>query len=288
MFTSHAPSIRLENLTIGYKGNPVVKDLNIEFPGGKLSMVIGGSGSGKSTLLRHILNLQPPIAGNIYIGDHEVEKLSRKQGHCMRQRTGVLFQDGAMLGSLKLKDNIALPLREHTKLSEEQIMRIVQDRLSIMGLGHALELYPNELSGGMRKRAGLARALVMDPQMLFCDEPTSGLDPVMSAELDQLLLEMMCHFDMTMVVVTHDLASMRALADFVVILGDGRSLFQGTIEELEQTDDPYLRRFLDRAAEERDAPRLTMPPIDSAMMKRDCDTVLGVKKNVRKDKQCSS
>lgn len=251
-------------------------------------MVVGGSGSGKSTLIRHILQLQPPIAGTIYVGEHEVDKLSAKQTHCMRQRTGVLFQDGAMLGSLKLKDNIALPLREHTRLSEEQIMRIVQDRLSLMGLGHALELYPNELSGGMRKRAGLARALVMDPQMLFCDEPTSGLDPVMSAELDQLLLEMMCQFDMTMIVVTHDLASMRGLADFVVILGEGRSLFQGTIEELEKTEDPYLRRFLDRAAEERDAPRITMDPIGQEMMKLNCDSVLGKKENVRKDKRCSS
>ena len=281
-----APGIRLENLTIGYGGNPVVSDLNIEFPGGKLSMVVGGSGCGKSTLLKHILQLQPPIDGKIFVGDHDMGKLSRKMRHCIRQRSGVLFQDGAMLGSLRLKDNIALPLREHTRLKEEQIMHIVQDRLALVGLGHALELFPNELSGGMRKRAGLARALVMDPQVLFCDEPTSGLDPVMSAELDQLLLEMMCHFDMTMVVVTHDLASMRGLADFVVILGEGKCLYQGTIEELEKTEDPYLRRFLDRATEERDAPRLTMPPLDPAMMRLKCNKILGEKETVRKGGQC--
>ncbi len=288
MKTSCAPNIRLENLTIGYHGNPVVKDLNIEFPGGKLSMVVGGSGSGKSTLLKHILQLQPPIEGKIFIGEQDTSSQSRRQAHCIRQRTGVLFQDGAMLGSLKVKDNIALPLREHTKLKEDEIMRIVEDRLSLMGLGHALELYPNELSGGMRKRAGLARALVMDPQVLFCDEPTSGLDPVMSAELDQLLLEMMRHFNMTMVVVTHDLASMRSLADHVVILGESRCLYQGGIEELEKTEDPYLRRFLDRAAEERDAPRLTMPPISPEMMKRNCDDIMGKKASVRKGDQCSS
>jgi phospholipid/cholesterol/gamma-HCH transport system ATP-binding protein len=188
---------------------------------------------------------------------------------------------------LRLKDNVALPLREHTRLKETEIMRIVQDRLELVGLGHALDLFPNELSGGMRKRAGLARALVMDPQVLFCDEPTSGLDPVLSAELDQLLLEMMCHFDMTMVVVTHDLASMRGLADFVVILGEHRCLYQGTIEELEKTTDPYLRRFLDRKAEERDAPRLTMPPIDPAMMRIDCTEALGAKITIRKDDRCS-
>lgn len=288
MKTSSAPSIRLDDLTIGYHGNPLIKDLDIEFPGGKLSMVVGGSGSGKSTLLKHILQLQPPITGKIFIGEHDMGDLTKRERHCIRQRTGVLFQDGAMLGSLKLKDNIALPLREHTRLSEDQILHIVQDRLALVGLDHALELYPNELSGGMRKRAGLARALVMDPQVLFCDEPTSGLDPVMSAELDQLLLEMMCHFDMTMVVVTHDLASMRALADHVVILGEGRCLYQGTIEELEETSDPYLRRFLDRAAEERDAPRLTMEPIAQEMMRLNCNSIMGVKDTVRKDEQCSS
>jgi len=283
---SEAPSIRTENLSVGYGGTPVVSDLNIEFPGGKLSMVVGGSGCGKSTLVKHVLQLHAPISGKIFFGGHDISSLSSRESHCIRQRTGVLFQDGALLGSLTLKDNIALPLREHTRLSEAQILRIVQDRLELVGLGHALELFPNELSGGMRKRAGLARALVMDPQVLFCDEPTSGLDPIMSAELDQLLLEMMCHFDMTMVVVTHDLASMRGLADFVVILGEGKCLYQGTIEELEKTEDPYLRRFLDRAAEERDAPRLTMPPLEPSMMKADCNRILGEKTTIRKDDRC--
>jgi phospholipid/cholesterol/gamma-HCH transport system ATP-binding protein len=277
----------LEDLTVGYGDTPVVKDLNIEFPGGQLSMIVGGSGCGKSTVLKHILGLHRPMGGRILMGGHDLGGLSAKQRHCMRQRTGVLFQDGALLGSLRLKDNVALPLREHTRLKETEIMRIVQDRLELVGLGHALDLFPNELSGGMRKRAGLARALVMDPQVLFCDEPTSGLDPVLSAELDQLLLEMMCHFDMTMVVVTHDLASMRGLADFVVILGEHRCLYQGTIEELEKTTDPYLRRFLDRKAEERDAPRLTMPPIDPAMMRIDCSEALGAKITIRKDDRCS-
>jgi phospholipid/cholesterol/gamma-HCH transport system ATP-binding protein len=279
---STAPSIRLENLSVGYGGTPVVKGLNIEFPSGKLSMVVGGSGCGKSTLIKHILQLHAPLAGKIYIGGHDISSMPPREVRCVRQRTGVLFQDGALLGSLKLKDNIALPLREHTRLSEAQIMEIVYDRLEMMGLGHAMELFPTELSGGMRKRAGLARALVMDPQVLFCDEPTSGLDPILSAELDQLLLEMMRHFDMSMVVVTHDLASMRGLADHVVILGEGHCLYQGSIEELEKTEDPYLRRFLDRVAEERDAPRLTLPPLDPAMFKIDCNAILGDTTTIRK------
>jgi phospholipid/cholesterol/gamma-HCH transport system ATP-binding protein len=285
---SNAPSIRLEGLTIGYGRKVVARDLDIEFPGGKLSMVVGGSGSGKSTLIKHILNLQPGKGGRVFIGDHDMGALTRREQRCIRQRTGVLFQDGALLGSLRLGDNIALPLREHTRLSEGEIMQIVRDRLAMVGLDHAIDLYPNELSGGMRKRAGLARALVMDPQMLFCDEPTSGLDPVMSAELDQLMLEMMCQFDMTMVVVTHDLRSMHALADFVVVLGEGRCLFQGTIEELDATQDPYLRRFLDRSAGERSTPRLTLPPISQDKMKLDCADIMGAKATGRKDGRCSN
>jgi phospholipid/cholesterol/gamma-HCH transport system ATP-binding protein len=283
----NAPSIRTEGLAIGYGKKVIARDLDLDFPGGKLSMIVGGSGSGKSTLLRHILQLNPPLAGNIIFGGHDMGSLSKQESRCIRQRTGVLFQDGAMLGSLRVFDNVALPLREHTRLSEAQILRIVKDRLDMVGLGHAMDLFPNELSGGMRKRAGLARALVMDPQVLFCDEPTSGLDPVMSSELDQLLLEMMCHFDMTMVVVTHDLASMRSLADHVVLLGESKCLYQGTVEELEQTQDTYLRNFLDRAPTERDAPRLTMEPIGQEMMKLDCSRFMGVKDSVRKGEKCS-
>jgi len=283
----NAPSIRTEGLAIGYGKKVIASGLDLEFPGGKLSMIVGGSGSGKSTLLRHILQLNPLLAGKIIFGGHDMGTLSKSESRCLRQRTGVLFQDGAMLGSLKVFDNVALPLREHTRLSEAQILRIVKDRLDMVGLGHAMDLFPNELSGGMRKRAGLARALVMDPQVLFCDEPTSGLDPVMSSELDQLLLEMMCHFDMTMVVVTHDLASMRSLADHVVLLGESKCLYQGTVEELEQTQDTYLRNFLDRAPTERDAPRLTMEPIGQEMMKLDCSRFMGVKDSVQKGEKCS-
>ncbi|MBC15977.1 ABC transporter related protein [Pseudodesulfovibrio profundus] len=281
-----APSIRTEKLAIGYGEKVIAKDLDLEFPGNKLSMIVGGSGSGKSTLLRHILNLQPPLGGKIFIGGHDISDLTRNERHCIRQRTGVLFQDGALLGSLRVKDNMALPLREHTRLSEKQIMRIVEDRLTMVGLGHAMELFPNELSGGMRKRAGLARALVMDPQVLFCDEPTSGLDPVMSAELDHLLLDMMCNFDMTMIVVTHDLPSMRNLADHVVVLGEQRALFQGDIETLKKTEDPYLRSFLDRAAPERSAPRLTLPPLSQDVLKRNCDSIMGEKDSAPKDRTC--
>ncbi len=266
----NAPDIRLEGLDIGYGERAVVSGIDVTLPGGKISVILGGSGCGKSTLLKHILMLQPPLAGRISIGPHDLATLDRRGMHCLRQRMGVLFQDGALLGSLTLGDNVALPLREHTRLSEKDIRERVLAKLGLVGLEEFSDYYPNELSGGMRKRAGLARGMVMDPPLLFCDEPTSGLDPVTAAELDQLLLELKRRSEMTLVVVSHDLESMRAIADHVVVLGSGRVLFNGALAELEATGDEYLRRFLDRQAQERTSPRLTLPPLDMKTMKRDC------------------
>ncbi len=265
-----APDIRLEELTVGYTEEPVVQDLSFTLPAGKISMIVGGSGSGKSTLLKGILRLLPPMDGKVYIGGQDVVSLKGRPFDCLRRKIGVLFQDGALLGSLNLRDNISLPLREHTNLKEKEIQDIVLGKLSLVGLEKYLDLYPNELSGGMRKRAGLARAMVMDPILLFCDEPTSGLDPILSAELDQLLLEMKERYGMTMVVVSHDLESMRNIADYVVVLGFGDALFHGTLEELENTKDEYLKRFLNRVAEERKTTRLTMPTLDVGRLKLDC------------------
>jgi len=268
------PDILLEGLTIGYGEHAVVSNIDAVLPGGKISVILGGSGCGKSTLLKHILKLHPALSGRIVIGGHDLAKLDRRGMHCLRQRMGVLFQDGALLGSLTLGDNVALPLREHTRLSEKDVRERVLAKLGLVGLADFHDYFPNELSGGMRKRAGLARAMVMDPPLLFCDEPTSGLDPVTAAELDQLLLELKRRSDMTLVVVSHDLDSMRTIADHVLVLGDARVLFQGSLAELEATQDEYLRRFLDRQAAERTTPRLTMPPLDFKLMKRDCSGYL--------------
>jgi phospholipid/cholesterol/gamma-HCH transport system ATP-binding protein len=269
------PDIRLEGLTIGYGKTAVVSGIDATLPGGKISVILGGSGCGKSTLLKNILMLHAPLAGRILIGEHDLTTLNRRGMHCLRQRMGVLFQDGALLGSLTLGDNVALPMREHTRLDEKHIRERVLDKLALVGLEEFYDYYPNELSGGMRKRAGLARGMVMDPPLLFCDEPTSGLDPVTAVELDQLLLELKKSFNMTMVVVSHDLDSMRTIADHVMVLGDGRVLYNGDLGGLEATTDDYLRRFLDRRAEERTSPRLTMPALDFKVMKRDCSKYLG-------------
>lgn len=267
--------IRLEDLTVGYGEKAVVSGVNVTLPGGRITVILGGSGSGKSTLLKHILRLHRPLTGRVTIGGHDIFNLSRKALRCLKQRLGLLFQDGALLGSLTLFDNIALPLREHTRLKEKAIAEIVRAKAGLVGLADFLGYFPNQLSGGMRKRAGLARAMVMDPEILFCDEPTSGLDPVNSAALDDLLLELKRRFDMTLVVVSHDLASMRRIADHVVVLGQGRVIFDGGLAELEATQDPYLRRFLERRAEESAGEMLTLPKLDPKVMKIDCSKYLG-------------
>ncbi len=259
--------ITLKNLAIGYGGVPIVQNINVRLPAGKISVILGGSGCGKSTLLKHLLKLHPPLAGEIHIGGRNIVNMSATEWTCLKLQLGLLFQDGALLGSLTLGQNVALPLQEHTLLSKQTIWDMVLAKLSLVGLAQYAHLYPNQLSGGMRKRGGLARAMIMDPGILFCDEPTSGLDPINSAELDQLLLELNTRFGMTLVVVSHDLASMRTLADHVVVLGESRVLFHGSLDELESSSDPYLRRFLDRAAEKRSTPRLSMLRFEPSMLK---------------------
>ena len=242
--------IKLENLTIGYPGLVVLQDLDATLPAGGITVILGGSGSGKSTLLRHILGLSRPISGRILLGGKDIFKLPLKDFRCIRRRMGVLFQDGALLGSLTLAENVALPLKEHTKLHPETIAEVVRLKLRLVGLEKFGAFYPAQLSGGMRKRAGLARALVMDPPILLCDEPTSGLDPINAALMDELLKNMNKHFGVTVVVVSHDLQSLFAIADHVLVLHDGTVAFNGRLETLRNTDDAYLRQFLDRKPNE--------------------------------------
>lgn len=238
--------IKLENLSAGYPGFVVLEGINAHLPAGKISVILGGSGSGKSTLLRHILGLSPPLEGRIMLGGKDICELPVKELRCLRRRMGVLFQDGALLGSLTLNENVALPLHEHTGLHNETIREVVKLKLRLVGLEKFGNFHPGQLSGGMRKRAGLARALVMDPPIVLCDEPTSGLDPINSALMDQLLSNMNKHFGVTVVSVSHDLQSLYAIADYAMVLHDGAAIFTGDLETLRNTDDPYLRQFLDR------------------------------------------
>ncbi|QJT10034.1 ABC transporter ATP-binding protein [Oceanidesulfovibrio marinus] len=253
-YLNRAPDIVLDNLKLGYGDNIVLEHVDVVLPASKISVILGGSGGGKSTLLRHILGLEHPMRGRIMINDRNIFDLDEKQGHDLRGEMGVLFQNGALLGSLTLGENVALPLREHTELDEETIETLVRIKLNLVGLDKFMDYYPSQLSGGMRKRAGLARALVLDPNILLCDEPTSGLDPITAAELDQLILDLHDTFNMTIVVVTHDLDSLFAIADFVVMLHNGNVLFQGGLDALKKSKHEFIKQFLGREPGERHSP----------------------------------
>lgn len=241
--------IEFRSLTVGYGEHVVLRDINAVLPAGKVSVILGGSGGGKSTLLRHIIGLSRPISGSVLIGGRDLFKLGTREFRRVRRQMGVLFQDGALLGALSLAQNVALPLSEHLHLPKPLIREAALRVLRMVGLEEFADFFPNQLSGGMRKRAGLARAIIADPRILLCDEPTSGLDPITAARMDELLRSMHEQYaEMTLVAVSHDLASLRAIADHVLVLRDGGAIFSGPLAALEASKDPYLRQFLHREA----------------------------------------
>ncbi len=241
-----APHINFRNLKLGYPGKVVIDHLDGDLPAGKISVILGGSGCGKSTLLRHILGLSKPMGGHIMVDGKDLCAMSKLEAKQLKRNMGVLFQDGALLGSLTLGENVALPMMEHSDLQEDIIEDVVRMKLRLVGLEPFLHYYPSELSGGMRKRAGLARAMVMDPGVLMCDEPSAGLDPITAADLDQLILLLKETFSMTIVVVTHDLDSLKTIADHVIVLHEGKDLYQGDLAGLLECRDPYIQDFLKR------------------------------------------
>lgn len=244
--------IRLEGLHAGYGDTSVLRDVSAVLPASRVSVILGGSGCGKSTLLRTILGLLRPQSGKIWLGDTDIFALSTPEFRRIRRNFGVLFQDGALLGALTLAENVALPLTEHTRLAKHTVHEAALRTLALVGLEEFAHYYPHQLSGGMRKRAGLARAIITEPTVLLCDEPTSGLDPITAAQMDQLLLDMRQHYpQMTIVVVSHDLASLAAIADTVLVLRGGAAVFSGSHAELLLTQDTYLQHFLQRQAEQR-------------------------------------
>lgn len=239
--------ITFDNLTLGYGSHVVLSGLNGTLPAGKISVILGGSGGGKSTILRHIAGLQMPLSGKLLIGGKDIFALSKKDFRRLRRRMGMLFQDGALLGALTVAENVVLPLSQHLSLSRSLLKEAAERVLVMVGLEGTGGYYPNQLSGGMRKRAGLARAIIANPLILLCDEPTSGLDPITASRMDELLLALHGQYpDMTLVVVSHDLESLKKIADYVLVLGEGKALFKGTVEELENSRDTFLRQFMAR------------------------------------------
>jgi len=256
-------AIQLEHLRLGYGTHVVLDKVDTSIEGARITVILGESGGGKSTLLRHVIGLSAPMQGRILYGGKDLFALPPRQFRRARRRFGVLFQDGALLGSLTLAENVGLPLSENTTLSKDTIRKAVLRTLKLVGLEEFADFYPNQLSGGMRKRGGLARAIVTEPPILFCDEPTSGLDPINAAQMDQLLLDMKKQFpDMTIVVVSHDMASVARIADNVLVIGNGTLLFSGDYQTLITSDDPYLRNFVERKSEEH---ALEAEPADPAV-----------------------
>lgn len=250
--------VQARGLVARYGKETVLDGVDFDAPHGKITAVLGGSGSGKSTLLRCILGLLSPAGGAVRIFGEDITAISSDELTAIRSRLGVLFQNGALFSSMTVGENVAMAIREATALPEDVIDQMVRMKLSLVDLEPAIHKYPEALSGGMKKRAALARAIAADPEILFCDEPTAGLDPVVAAELDELLLNLRDLFDMTMVVVTHELASIETIADQVVMLAGGGVLAAGGLDEVSQSDDTEVRHFFDRMPHGREERRRSL------------------------------
>jgi phospholipid/cholesterol/gamma-HCH transport system ATP-binding protein len=223
-------------VTVGYEeGKPVLSDVDLEIRRGEIVALLGGSGCGKSTMLRTITGLLPPIAGSVCLLGQDMYTLDDEARRQLLRRTGMAFQQDALFGSISIIDNVAMPLRELTKLPAPIISEMARLRLALVGLAGYDNRHPQEMSGGQRKRAALARASILDPEIIFCDEPSAGLDPVVAAELDDTLLKFRDILGITIVIVSHELDSVRALADRAIMFGKGRALATGTIPELEES-----------------------------------------------------
>ncbi len=242
--------IRVEELESAYGERRVLKSINLQVKQGEILVIMGGSGSGKSTLLKNMLGLMQPTNGKILFGDSDINRVDQAQMLALRRKMGVAFQGGALLSSMSVGDNIKLPLRQHTDLDENTISIMTRLKLELMNLAGFEDLMPSELSGGMLKRAGLARAVIMDPKILFFDEPSAGLDPVTSVELDQLILELRKAMNMTIIVVTHELESAFKIADRIAVLYDGEIVKTGTVEEIKACDDERVANLINRKPRE--------------------------------------
>ena len=241
-----SPVISVRELSVSYEGHQVLDRVNLDIQPGEVLVLLGGSGSGKSTLLRHIIGLEQPGSGNILISGVDINNCSPQALKQVRRKIGVAFQEAALFNSLSTEENVALPLRELTDLAEPVIEIMVYITLAAVGLAEAGKLMPYELSGGMKKRAAVARAIVLDPDILVFDEPSAGLDPIVSAELDQLILFLKRAFHMTILVVTHEISSAFRIADRIAMLYKGSLIAVDDKDSFKASTHPRIRQFLDR------------------------------------------
>jgi len=240
------PIIRVEHLDAHYGETQILDDVTFQVERGEIFLIIGGSGCGKTTLLKHMTGLLSPTSGEIYNNGQNFAHLNEDERALMQQGIGIAFQSGGLFNSMTVGENVALPLREYRLVDTRLIPSIVRMKLSLVGLADAENLLPDALSGGMRKRAGLARALAVDPPVVFFDEPSAGLDPIMASGLDELVLELRRLLGVTFVIVTHELDSIRKIADRILMLDKGQVLFKGTVAEAETSGIDRVQQFFER------------------------------------------
>jgi phospholipid/cholesterol/gamma-HCH transport system ATP-binding protein len=247
--TPSGPSIKVRNLRVNYGEREILHSISFEVPAGETMVILGGSGSGKSTLLRTLVGLEKPTAGEIWMGDKNFAALTDAERDTLRKKMGMSFQGGALFGAMTVGENVALPLHEHTSLEQSTIEIMVRLKLDQVGLSGFENYMPAQLSGGMKKRAAIARAMAMDPEILFFDEPSAGLDPIIAAGIDELILKVKKVYRITIVVVTHELASAFLIADRMILIDKGNIVAAGTPQELRESQQPRVRQFLDRVPE---------------------------------------
>jgi phospholipid/cholesterol/gamma-HCH transport system ATP-binding protein len=236
--------IKLVDLHKSFRTQKVLDGLDLEIEAGKTTVIIGRSGGGKSVLLKHIIGLLRPDSGEVLIDGTDITRLGDRDLNEIRKKFGMLFQEAALFDSMTVGENVAFPLREHTRMKEEEIRRIVADRLHAVGLTGVEEKMPSELSGGMRKRVGLARAIAMRPEIVLFDEPTTGLDPVMTEAINRLIMETQKNFNLTCVVISHDIQSIFTIGHRIAMLYEGKIIAYGTPEELKVSRNPVIVQFL--------------------------------------------
>jgi phospholipid/cholesterol/gamma-HCH transport system ATP-binding protein len=247
--SSSEPMVSLRDLHVSYGDREILHGISFDVKRGETMVILGGSGSGKSTLLRTLVGLERASSGEVWIRGKNIADTSQDEMDEIRKHIGMSFQGSALFGSMTVGDNVALPLREHTKLEDSTIEIMLRLKLEQVGLAGFEYYMPSQLSGGMMKRAAVARAMAMDPEILFFDEPSAGLDPIIAAGIDQLILELKKAFHMTIIIVTHELASAFLIADRMVLIDKGNVVAIGTKEEMRKSTQPRVRQFLDRVAE---------------------------------------
>jgi len=246
------PIIKIRNLHTHYGNQKVLNGINLDIYPYETLVILGRSGCGKSTLLRHLIGLQKPTQGDIYIKNKNFMTATEKEKSEILKKIGMLFQSSALFNSMTVGENVALPIREHTPQSDSTIKIMARMKLGLVGLSGFEDFMPSELSGGMKKRAALARALAMDPDILFCDEPSAGLDPIVAVGIDHLILKLKKAFKMTIVAVTHELESVFIIADRIALLHEGEFIFIGTKDEMKKSNVHVVRQFLERAPDDED------------------------------------